>query len=181
MGVASTSETLVSFHQTTQHYNPAESLLHTCRLENLKLNLKLLSVLLYLFLKMTNSVRSLLTAPFKVVSALICPLTHPLVHSPTLQLYHVLNLPHLSDPLILPLIHLLTQPPIPLSPILLIKSLISYGTTHLPTHPITKAPTDGLIFFSLLRRHSSTTPTCCKSVVIFPLQLVIILPFRTWL
>jgi hypothetical protein len=36
MAAASTSETSVNFYQTTQHYNPVDSYLHTCRLENLK-------------------------------------------------------------------------------------------------------------------------------------------------
>jgi hypothetical protein len=34
MKAASTSETLVNFYQTTQHYNSEDSHLHTCRCEN---------------------------------------------------------------------------------------------------------------------------------------------------
>jgi hypothetical protein len=36
MEAARTSETLVNFYQTTRHYNPEDSRLHTHRRENLK-------------------------------------------------------------------------------------------------------------------------------------------------
>jgi hypothetical protein len=36
MEAARTSETLVNFYQTTRHYNPEDSHLHTHRRENLK-------------------------------------------------------------------------------------------------------------------------------------------------
>jgi hypothetical protein len=39
MDVASTSETLVNFYQTTRRYNPEDSHLHTRRRENLKSDL----------------------------------------------------------------------------------------------------------------------------------------------
>jgi hypothetical protein len=38
MEAASTSETLVNFYQTTWHYNPEDSHLHTRHRENLKSN-----------------------------------------------------------------------------------------------------------------------------------------------
>jgi hypothetical protein len=40
MEAASASETLVNFYQTTWHYNPADSHLHTHHCENLKFYLK---------------------------------------------------------------------------------------------------------------------------------------------
>jgi hypothetical protein len=36
MAAGSTSETSVNFYQTTQHYNPEDSHLHSCRHENLR-------------------------------------------------------------------------------------------------------------------------------------------------
>jgi hypothetical protein len=43
MEAASTSETSVNFYQTPQCYNPEDSHLHTCRLENLKSSLSNIS------------------------------------------------------------------------------------------------------------------------------------------